>query len=250
MTRANQSAFIAVLSHRGGAMTSTIAAGLAWQLAVAGHETILADCTPAGGAWYLGASEATGDRMVSGWAGTKIKTRGHGSLSLTTVHTGALPSTREEAQLLANGFGLGQRPVVIADLPVSERAELEVVLLPSDLALLVLPSDGLALRSAVPFLQCVQEVRAMPGRAFRIKGVLTGTGIRTRERIELDTFAQRTLAPLLCGAQLPFDSAFRELICAARHPDGAPADSPVTSNLRLLAKEVQRIVGLSVEAAA
>lgn len=250
MTSPDRRTFVAVFSHRGGAMTSTAAAGLAWQMAALGRPTVLVDCTSAGGAWFLGGIDAPGAGTFDSWDGKTGSARVHERLPLTTVHAARPPRTREEATLLAEGFGLRDNAVVIADLPVCGRPEFEVALRPADLALVVMPSDGVALRSAVAFLQCIQEVRAMPGRAFRIKALLTGTGIRSEERIAIDRFAQKTLAPLLCGAQIPFDPDFRRLIGAGKPPEMAAADSAVASNLTLLARETMQTLGIAGRAAA
>jgi cellulose biosynthesis protein BcsQ len=232
---------IIVTSHRGGSLKSSLASALSWKLATLGNRTALLDCTPTGGAFSLESPLHAVSNAPAENHPAAARAKRHTELPLAMNHLGRLPASSSEFRTILAALGTEATHVVV-DAPVCSKAELDLLASASDLVLVTIPSDANCLRSITPFLQVLQEIRAAPGRAFRIKGILVRTGIPLEECVVVDQFLEDTLAPMLSGAQIPFDEPARRTISAAQAPDQVDEQSPIHSHLSLLATELLELL--------
>ncbi len=229
---------ISVVSHRGGSLKSTVARWLSFSLANRGEGIALVDLSRAGGSFDL-PGEEDGDIKNGECSFSPVSVRRNANLNLTSFRPDVYPAGRQEiAELRKFVSTYATHDFLVFDTPSLSGRDLDPLLSASDLALLTVPSDVASLRSLVPFLQTVQDIRAMPGRAFRILATLVMTGIRTEEHVAIDQFCEETLAPFLSGATIPFDEKVRDAVSHGKSPECLQEGSLATSSLRLLAEEI------------
>lgn len=229
---------IAVLSHRGGSMKTTLAACLGLALAGQGRRVLLADLAVGGGVFQLEGDLIAAPESRADAAGPLNRRKVHRTLPIEAVHTPDLPTMAGSARIRMVEAWRDRFDAIILDAPMASRESLVEVSALLDLAVLTLPSDVVAVRSFQRFLELVHELRAMPGRGFRTVLVPTGTGRRTAEHVAIDRFTNNVLAPLSAGATLPWDDALAAQVAAGRFPEPGTMSPTVASNMNLLAQSV------------
>lgn len=240
---------IAIVSHRGGSMKSTLAATLGLAFAEEGTDTLIADLASGGGSAQLNHELLSEETTAIDERGVRVPLRRHRTLPLSVVHAGWFIAATEARRMRSLENWANRHEVAILDSPATSHDVLRDFLAPMDLVLVALPSDAVAVRGAVRFLEILREVRAMPGRRFSVAVVPTGTGKRSHENIAIDRFTNETLAPLLLGASLPWDEGLAAQVADARLPELEGLSSAVRSNIALLRSEIRARLSIPVPAA-
>jgi cellulose biosynthesis protein BcsQ len=209
---------ILIASHRGGSWKSTLSALLALALAEQGITTCVADLAASGGAFSLHREDRSAPRPVA------IRNLGdahivnHRQSPVTIIHLSQFSNHVGEsnpAEIL-QPLRLGE--VLILDAPALGMLQLCGLLRNCDVALLPVPAEAMSLKSLMPFLEAVKENRAMPGRRFETRIVLTGTGLRQEETALAERHARETLAPILAPGELPWNDALLNILNDGRFP--------------------------------
>jgi cellulose biosynthesis protein BcsQ len=225
---------IAIVSHRGGSMKSTLAAMLGLAFAAEGTDTLVADLSAGGGSAQLHHELLADETTAFDERGVRVPLRRHRTLPLSVVHAGWFIAASEARRMRSLENWANRHEVAILDSPATSQEVLRDFLAPMDLVLVTLPSDAVAVRGAVRFLEILREVRAMPGRRFSVAVIPTGTGKRSHENIAIDRFTNEALAPLLLGASLPWDEGLAAQVSDARLPELETLSPLVRSNIELL----------------
>ena len=227
---------IVVASHRGGSMKSTISALVAAKLATRKLKTIVVDASLGGGVFSL----ADDTQVERPNAPSGLSVREDKNTPLTCVHAPALLADRGGLDRLLHWAVERDPSYVILDLPEVTIEELRLVTANAAVLLVTLPSEGLSLRSLLPFLRDVQGLRALPGRKFHTILIPTGSGLRTPHGVALDKFIQENLSTLVTAGALPWDDEMNAAVSAGKWPKSSAQASH--SNITLI---VERLIALT-----
>ena len=223
---------VVVCSHRGASWKSALTAGLSLELAASGLTVAIVDPAKAGG---LAAADGHEWRATEGVA----KCRSHGRHPLHLLHAPEL-LTKEAPGREATRLTASLVPhLVMLDLPMASREELGAVLRHAHLVLVTMPIDVVSFRSIPPFLEQLREQRAMPGRSFNVRCVLTGLSSESPRLRELAKTIRDHLGPILTSSDFPPDADFGADIRNGSFPTEPAAGSALATAFSALAEEVR-----------
>jgi cellulose biosynthesis protein BcsQ len=229
---------IAIASHRGGSWKSSLAAGLALQLARSGVSVALVDPARAGG---LAAADS--DSLVATTLAS-LKLRTHTEIPLRLLHRPELLRAERPGQQLAEIGDQLAADVVLVDLPTASREEMASLLRDVRLVIITVPVDVVSFRSLPPFLEQLKEQRAMPGRSFDVRAVLTGTSQDNPRLREIGERIADHLQPILLPGSLPLDDSYGARISSGSFPDESSISPALRTQFLALSEATERLISL------